>query len=116
MVTTDHTPIAIEQKKVEFENAAYGTIGLESAFGALNTVFSVEKTIELLTSGRKRFGIEEPKLKEGEKAEFTLFNPDENFIFQKENIFSTSKNSLFLGEKMKGKVYGIFANNKLTLA
>jgi len=116
MVTTDHTPIAIEQKKVEFENAAYGTIGLESAFGALNTVFSVEKTIELLTSGRKRFGIEEPILKEGEKAEFTLFNPDENFTFQKENIFSTSKNSMFIGEKMKGKVYGIFANNKLTLA
>jgi len=44
MVTSDHNPIAIEDKKVEFDYAAFGTIGLESAFGA----FSPIKCVPLL--------------------------------------------------------------------
>ncbi|HAI37299.1 MAG TPA: dihydroorotase, partial [Maribacter sp.] len=35
LVTTDHTPLNIELKHVEFDNAEFGTIGLESAFGTL---------------------------------------------------------------------------------
>src|SRR5690606_24249475 len=38
MVTSDHNPMDVEHKKIEFDHAAYGTIGLESAFGALNTL------------------------------------------------------------------------------
>jgi len=57
MVTSDHNPIDIEHKKVEFDHAAYGCIGLESAFGALQTIFSLKKTIELLTKGKQRFGL-----------------------------------------------------------
>ena len=38
MVTTDHNPIDIEEKKIEFDHANYGTIGLESAFGALQKI------------------------------------------------------------------------------
>ncbi|HIC32137.1 MAG TPA: dihydroorotase, partial [Flavobacteriaceae bacterium] len=43
MVTSDHNPQTIEEKKVEFDHANYGTIGLESAFGALNQIFSTKK-------------------------------------------------------------------------
>ena len=49
MVTSDHNPISIEDKRVEFDFAKFGTIGLESAFGVLNSIFSTKKTIELLT-------------------------------------------------------------------
>ena len=112
MITTDHCPIDVEEKKVEFENAAYGSIGLETAFGALQKVFSTEKTIELLTKGRERFGLITPTLAEGDQANFTLFNPDEKYTFTKENILSTSKNSMFLETELKGKVYGIIANQK----
>ncbi|GMN08769.1 dihydroorotase [Croceitalea sp. MTPC9] len=114
-VTTDHTPIDIEQKRVEFDNAEFGTIGLESAFGALNTIFSLEETVTLLTKGRNRFGITSPKIKEGETACLTLFTPDEDYTFKKENISSTSKNSLFTGEQLKGKVYGVVNNGKTIL-
>ncbi|MBW2962787.1 dihydroorotase [Mesonia aestuariivivens] len=116
MVTTDHCPIDIEDKKVEFVNAAYGTIGLETAFAALKTIFSTEKTIDLLTKGRARFGIENPKFEKGEIANLTLFNPDYKYTFNEENIISTSKNSMFIDSKINGKVYGIYANHKLTLA
>ncbi|MDP5082026.1 MAG: dihydroorotase, partial [Winogradskyella sp.] len=44
MVTSDHNPIDIEDKKIEFDYAKFGTIGLESAFGALQTIFTTKKT------------------------------------------------------------------------
>ena len=116
MITTDHNPIDIELKKMEFEGSKNGTIGLESAFGALTTVLPLEKIIEKFTSSKILFGIENSSIKEGEKANITLFNPNGNWTFEKENILSKSKNSAFLGTEMKGKVYGIYHQNKLVLS
>ena len=116
MITTDHNPIDIEYKKMEFEGSKNGTIGLESAFGALTTVLPLEKIIEKFTSSKILFGIENSSIKEGEKANITLFNPNGNWTFEKENILSKSKNSAFLGTEMKGKVYGIYHQNKLVLS
>ncbi len=114
-VTTDHIPLNIELKRVEFDNATYGSIGLESAFGLLNQIFDIEKTIALLTKGKERYNLESNNLVEGTKACLTLFNPDGEYIFEKENILSTSKNSMATGETLKGKVYGIVNNNQLVL-
>ena len=116
MITTDHNPIDIEHKKMEFEGSKNGTIGLESAFGALTNVLTLEKIIEKFTSSKILFGIENSSIKEGEKANITLFNPNGNWTFEKENILSKSKNSAFLGIEMKGKVYGIYHQNKLVLS
>ncbi len=115
MITSDHRPMNIEYKKLEFEQAKYGTLGLESAFGALNNLFGVEKTIELLTKNRNRFGLENPKIEKGKTAEITFFDPDENFKFKEENIYSQSKNHIFLEEELKGKALGVLSNNRLIL-
>lgn len=115
MITSDHNPIDIEHKKMEFDLAKNGTIGLESAFGALNTVLPLETIIEKLTKEKSRFKIENSLIDEGEIANLTLFTPDGNWTFEKENILSKSKNSAFLGTKMKGKVYGVFNKGKLIL-
>jgi dihydroorotase len=115
MVTSDHNPIDIEHKKIEFDFAKDGTIGLESAFGVLNSIFSTKKAIDLLTKGRFRFGLETQAISIGNKADLCLFNPDLQYVFSKENIFSTSKNSMFLNSSLKGKSYGIIANNKSVL-
>ena len=114
-VTTDHIPLNIELKRVEFDNATYGTIGLESAFGLLNQIFDIGKTITFLTKGKERYNLESNNLVEGNKACLTLFNPDGEYIFEKENILSTSKNSMAIGETLKGRVYGIVNNNQLVL-
>jgi dihydroorotase len=116
MITSDHNPIDIEHKKMEFDLAKNGTIGLESAFGALSTVLPVETIIEKLTAGKAIFGVKGSRINVGEKANFTLFNTEGNWVFAKENILSKSKNSAFLGAKMKGKVYGIYNGGKLELA
>jgi dihydroorotase len=115
MITSDHNPIDIEHKKMEFDLAKDGTIGLESAFGALLTVLPLEKVIEKLTAGKTTFGIEKQIVAEGSIANLSLFNPDGKSVFSKENILSKSKNSAFLDKKMKGKVYGIFNQGKVIL-
>ncbi|MCV9926971.1 dihydroorotase [Flavobacterium sp. LS1R49] len=115
MITSDHNPIDIEFKKMEFDMAKNGTIGLESAFGALLTVLPLEIIIEKLTLGRSVFGIENDTITEGSKANITLFNPNGESVFTKGNIISKSKNSAFLGTQLKGSVYGIVNQNQLVL-
>ena len=115
MITTDHNPIDIEHKKMEFDLAKNGTIGLESAFGALSTVLPLEKVIEKLTAGKTTFGIESQTIAEGKIANISLFNPEGKSVFTNENILSKSKNSAFLGTETKGKVYGIYNQAKLIL-
>ena len=115
MITTDHNPIDIEHKKMEFDMAKNGTIGLESAFGTLMTVLPLETIIEKFTSGKAIFSIPNHSISEGEIANITLFNPEGNSTFTKENILSKSKNSAFLGADLKGKAYGILNQGKLIL-
>ncbi|MGC6430457.1 MAG: dihydroorotase [Jejuia sp.] len=115
MVTSDHNPLDIELKKVEFDHAEYGTIGLESAFGVLLKNFTLKKTIDVLTKGKERFGIPKYPLQIGVKADITLFNPNPKYIFTEEHIYSKSLNSMFLGTELKGHVYGVIANNTKVL-
>ena len=115
MVTSDHNPIDIEHKKIEFDFAKNGSIGLESAFGALNQVLTLKKSIEVLTRCKERFGIEALPIGVDTDANLTLFNPNTTYTFTKANILSTSKNAIFENKPLKGKAYGIFANNQLIL-
>lgn len=112
MVTADHTPIDQEHKKVEFDNALFGTLGLESALGALLQIFSVKTVVRVLTAGKSRFNFGDLVIDEGSPANFTFFNPDLEYTFQKEHILSTSKNSLFLEKELKGKVHGILVGEE----
>ena len=116
LITSDHNPIDIEHKKMEFDMANNGTIGLESAFGALMTVLPLEKIIEKLTVGKSVFQIERASIKEGAEANMTLFTPEGDGVFTKAAILSKSKNSAFLGQKTTGKVYGIINQGKITIA
>ncbi|WP_108867235.1 dihydroorotase [Aquimarina aquimarini] len=115
MVTADHQPIDVEHKKVEFDNASYGTIGLESAFGVLNNTLGLEKTIDVLTKGKSVFGIENKSITVGAIADITLFTPKGDTTFEKEHILSTSKNSAFVGKTILGNTYGIISNGKIVL-
>ena len=115
MVTSDHNPLDIELKNVEFDKAEFGTIGLESLFGALNRIFPIKTTINILTRGKKVFGIEETEIKIGTQADLSFFNPINSFVFNDDNVLSMSKNSIFIGSSLKGKVYGTISNGKITL-
>ena len=112
LVTSDHNPLDIELKKLEFDHAKFGTIAQEATLGALLTLVSEERAVKLLTAGSERFTDTTSKIEIGQPANLSLFTANGTSVFGKEDIRSKSKNSAFLGAQLKGKVYGIFANNQ----
>ncbi len=115
-ITSDHNPMDIENKKMEFDTAKNGTIGLESAFGALLTVLPLDTIIEKLTFARTVFNLPSHGIKVGNSVNISLFSTTDEWVFSKENILSKSKNSAFLQQKMKGRVNGIYNNNQLIVS
>jgi dihydroorotase len=112
MITSDHTPLMIESKNVEFDQADYGTLGLESAFGMACEVLGTELAVRLLSAGYEGFNQLKPEIAKGKNANLTFFNPEQSWPFEKSNLTSTSKNSLFIGRHLKGRVLGTMNNNK----
>jgi len=115
-ITSDHRPEDEENKKLEFDYAAFGITGLETAF-ALANQFSGLKPEELVKKlshlPRQILGIPIPKIKAGEKANLTLFNPALFWKYEENNIRSRSKNSPFIGKKLKGKIIGVINNGRM---
>ena len=96
--------------------AENGTIGLESFFGAVNSVVDLETLINAITINPKAiFGIKGASISENQDANLTLFDPKTSYIFSERSILSTSKNSAFLDKTLKGRVYGIIVNKKSVL-
>jgi dihydroorotase len=106
-IATDHAPHTIEEKEATFESAPFGMIGLESCFGAVNKVLDMplKELLKLLTVNPRRvMGFEEDLFAIGCDAELTIIDPDQEWIFKEQNIYSKSRNTPFIGEKLKGKV------------
>ena len=117
VITTDHSPQDNEHKRVEFDNAKNGIIGLESAFGLLGMHLVPELGLSQIIQNiainpRKILGMNEATLIEGNRANITLFNPDLEWVFTKDDIKSKSENTPFLGVKLKGKALAIYNNGK----
>ena len=117
VITTDHSPQDNEHKRVEFDNAKNGIIGLESAFGLLGIHLVPELGLSQIIQNiainpRKILGMNEATLIEGNRANITLFNPDLEWVFTKDDIKSKSENTPFLGVKLKGKALAIYNNGK----
>ena len=106
-IATDHAPHTIEEKEATFESAPFGMIGLESCFGAVNKVLDMplKELLKLLTVNPRRvMDFEEDLFKIGWAAELTILDPDQEWIYKEQNIYSKSRNTPFIGEKLKGKV------------
>ena len=106
-IATDHAPHTIEEKEATFESAPFGMIGLESCFGAVNKVLDMplKELLKLLTVNPRRvMGFEEDLFAIGCAAELTILDPDQEWIYKEQNIYSKSRNTPFIGEKLKGKV------------
>jgi dihydroorotase len=117
VISCDHNPIEIESKKLEFDNAKFGIIGLESAFGLiiknLEKHLSLNQIIDKISNNpRKILGIKNTSIEEGNIANLTIFNPETKWVFEKKDIISKSKNTPFVGEKLKGKALALVNNNK----
>lgn len=108
-VVSNHHPHDEEAKKLEFDLAEFGIINIQTAFSALHTedVLPLEDHVYRWTHASRQVAQRPiPAIAEGEKASFTLFQPNENWIFTEDMILSKSKNSPFVGKTLKGKIWG----------
>ena len=108
VIVSDHNPQHFESKQVEFDYAAYGMIGLESFFGvvmnSMQNRMDLSSLMEKFTVNPRRIlNLPVYELREGEPADFTIFNPNVTWTFGREHIHSKSKNTPYLGINFKGK-------------
>ena len=61
---------------------------------------------------RSILGLEIPQIKEGEKAELSIFDPELHWTYEESNNYSKSLNSPMLGQKLKGQVLGVINNGR----
>ncbi len=113
VIVSDHNPQDEESKKLEFDMAEFGVIGLETVFACVNTLnkqILLEDIIEKITDNpRKILRLNNPKIEEGAKANLTVFSPTQEYIYEEKNIISKSKNSPFIGKTLKGRVIKVIA-------
>lgn len=115
IIESDHRPKDQEEKFVEFDNASYGCIQLQTVFGALRQAeeFQLEAVIKALTNGRELLGIDKSAVEVNSNADLTLFMPNRKWTLTTEDIVSNTKNTPFVDKELSGFVYGIINKGKL---
>ncbi len=120
MIATDHAPHSAEEKGRGLEKSAMGIVGIETAFSLMYTHFvktdmmSLERLIELMSlNPRERFGLGKGVIKEGEKADFTVFDLDEEYVINPDDFLSMGKATPFEGKSVLGKCKMTVANGNI---
>ena len=121
-IITDHAPHSEEEKNVELAKAPNGIIGFETALPAeiMNLVdeghidyLNLVRLTSYTPSKLLHIDNERGTLETGKMADITVFDPNEEYVYTKEMIVSKSKNSPFIGKKLKGKVKYTIVNGKV---
>ncbi|WNJ18842.1 dihydroorotase [Pontibacter sp. G13] len=119
VLTSGHRPQGVEEKKVEFEQAEPGMLGLQSFFGLANMHLvqtghiSLSRLIELIAhQPRKILKLDIPHVAKGNEAELTWFSTDKSWEYSPAQVPSRAKNSPFFKQNLKGKPLGIFQKGR----
>jgi len=120
-IATDHAPHALHEKQVEFERAAFGITGLETALALAITKLHKEKKIslprivELFTAGPARvFDLRgRGSLAKANFADVTIFDPKKRWTFEAAKSRSLSRNSPFGGWQLTGKVVATIVSGRM---
>lgn len=119
IIATDHAPHSIEEKNCEYEKAAFGIVGLETALPLGIKVLVEEgwltpsQLIEKMTiNPAKMLGIDKGSIEVGKVADITVIDPEAVYKVDTSKFASKSKNSPFDGYEVKGKIeYTIVGGN-----
>lgn len=118
-IITDHAPHSAEEK-ADFEKAPNGVVGLETSLAATLTKLyhsgkcGLDKIAEVMSvNPRKIMGLEPIKIAVGERCDLCIFDPDYEWEVIPAELNSKSKNSVFKGTRLKGKVMYTICRGKL---
>ncbi|MFH2145318.1 MAG: dihydroorotase [Candidatus Omnitrophota bacterium] len=109
-IATDHAPHAEEDKDLEFDSAPFGIIGLETALGLVVSelvdkgIISWKQLVEKMSLNPSNIlGLSRGSLEKGAVADITIIDPKQEWTVRKEGLVSKSKNSPFIGRRLRGK-------------
>ncbi len=111
IIVSSHDPQDVEDKRHPFEEATYGAVGLETLLPALlRLVHAGDLTcLELIAALTLRpadlFGLPQGRLQPGAPADFVLFDPDEPWVLDRNDLRSRSKNTPFDEARFVGRVH-----------
>jgi dihydroorotase len=123
-VATDHAPHAVEEKEAEFDQAPFGTIGLETALAAVLTnlvepgLVQLARAIEALSTAPARIlGLSEHggPIEPGRPANLVAFDPAAEWVVEPP-FASKSRNSAFGGRTLRGRVVHTVYRGELVVA
>ncbi len=110
VITSHHLPQDEENKKMEFDLAAFGMIGIQSFLPKLielSKQIPMETLLKCCTANpRKILGLENGAIGEGILANLTIYEKENSWEYSLSNNESNAANSPFIGTKLKGKVLG----------
>jgi dihydroorotase len=112
VICSMHTPQDEESKRLPFEEAAAGAVGLETLLpAAMRLHHSDGLALPLLwralaLNPARRLGLDGGRLAVGAPADLVLFDPDAPFVLDRFKLMSKSKNTPFDGARMEGRVLG----------
>ncbi len=118
IIATDHAPHDITDKQVEYQNACFGIVGLETALPLSlklvdEKILSMGDVIKKFTSTPADiFNLKAGSLSLGNEADILIFNPSFEYSIDITKFHSKSKNSPFDGWKVKGKVIHTLVKGK----
>lgn len=119
-IITDHAPHAKEEKSQGLEKAPNGIIGFETALSATITYLIDKGYISYLDMVKltsynpaKILGIDRGTIEKGKTADITIFDPNKEYIYTEEMIVSKSKNTPYIGKKLKGEVKYTIVKGKI---
>lgn len=119
-IITDHAPHTEEEKENELSKAPNGIIGFETALAATITnlvdkgYISYLDMVKLMSyNPAKILKIKRGEIKRGVEADLTIFDPTIEYTYEKNSIVSKSKNTPWIGKKLKGKVKYTIVSGKI---
>lgn len=117
-IVSDHRPMDKEEKDVEFDNASFGAINLQTSFSNLlmSSEFDLKSVIKSLSiNARNILEIAENPIEEDSKADLTVFSTKGNWKLTKENNISSTLNTDLFDKELNGVVYGILIDDKMSM-
>ncbi len=118
-VATDHAPHAVYEKDVEFTQAAFGVVGLETALPVVLDLVRAEllspldAISRLSTQPARVLGLRGGTLEAGEPADLVLIDPDAVWKVEPSGLSSRSRNSAFLGRELRGRALRTWVGGKV---
>ena len=120
VIATDHAPHHYDEKKVEFDRAPFGIVGLETAVSlSLDRLvhaglIRMSRLVELLSVNPARIlGVEGGSLSAGGRADITVLAPDLKVRVQASAMRSRSKNTPFDGWELRGGVAATIVGGRI---